>query len=380
EQKLGAEFTAKTGLPRLDIDADNILWPRTLDMNDRALRHLTIGQGGAADGVERSDRFVITAASELMAILALASDLKDLRQRIGRIQLARDIHGEPITAEQLEVAGAMTVLLKDAMQPTLMQTTEQTPVLVHAGPFANIAHGNSSVIADRIALGLTDYVVTEAGFGSDMGLEKFFNIKSRQSGITPACVVLVATVRGLKANSGLLDIRPGQPLPASLQGEDLPTLKQGCANLAWHIRNARRYGVPVVVAINRFPTDSEAELALLAHEAQQAGACGAAISNAFTQGGAGARELARAVVAACEQPGKVKLLYPDEMSLDGKLATLVECGYGGRGVQLSDRARQQLAQLSAEGWDHLPICVAKTPLSISHDPALKGVPTDFEVP
>ncbi|WP_421258135.1 formate--tetrahydrofolate ligase [Aeromonas sp. 600886] len=380
EQKLGAEFTAKTGLPRLDIDADNILWPRTLDMNDRALRHLTIGQGGAADGVERSDRFVITAASELMAILALASDLKDLRQRIGRIQLARDIHGKPITAEQLEVAGAMTVLLKDALQPTLMQTTEQTPVLVHAGPFANIAHGNSSVIADRIALGLTDYVVTEAGFGSDMGLEKFFNIKSRQSGITPACVVLVATVRGLKANSGLLDIRPGQPLPASLQGEDLPTLKQGCANLAWHIRNARRYGGPVVVAINRFPTDSEAELALLAHEAQQAGACGAAISNAFTQGGAGASELARAVVTACEQPGKVKLLYPDEASLDAKLATLVECGYGGRGVQLSDKARQQLAQLSAEGWDHLPICVAKTPLSISHDPALKGVPTDFEVP
>lgn len=192
ERKLGDQFTAKTGLPRLDIDADNILWPRTLDMNDRALRHLTIGQGGAADGVERQDRFVITAASELMAILALASDLKDLRQRIGRIQLARDIHGEPITAEQLEVAGAMTVLLKDALQPTLMQTTEQTPVLVHAGPFANIAHGNSSVIADRIALGLTDYVVTEAGFGSDMGLEKFFNIKSRQSGITPACVVLTS--------------------------------------------------------------------------------------------------------------------------------------------------------------------------------------------
>ncbi|MBP4040636.1 formate--tetrahydrofolate ligase [Aeromonas sp. SrichE-2G] len=380
EQKLGDQFTARTGLNRLDIDPANILWPRTLDMNDRALRHLTIGQGDPADGVERPDRFVITAASELMAILALASDLKDLRARIGRIQLALDLHGNPVTAEQLEVAGAMTVLLKDALQPTLMQTTEQTPVLVHAGPFANIAHGNSSVIADRMALGLADYVVTEAGFGSDMGLEKFFNIKGRQSGLAPACVVLVATVRGLKANSGLLDIRPGQPLPESLLGEDLATLRQGCANLAWHIANARRYGVPVVVAINRFPTDSEAELALLAQEARQAGAQGVALSQAFTQGGAGAAELARAVVSACAQPSEPRLLYPDEMSLAAKLATLVECGYGGRGATLSDKARQQLARLSAAGWDHLPICMAKTPLSISHDPARKGVPTDFEVP
>ncbi|MGP6247514.1 formate--tetrahydrofolate ligase [Aeromonas salmonicida subsp. salmonicida] len=380
ETKLGTEFTARTGLARLDIDPANILWPRTLDMNERALRHLTIGQGAAADGVERQDRFVITAASELMAILALASDLKDLRARIGRIQLALDSQGQPITAEQLEVAGAMTVLLKDALQPTLMQTTEQTPVLVHAGPFANIAHGNSSVIADRMALQLTDYVVTEAGFGSDMGLEKFFNIKHRQSGITPACVVLVATVRGLKANSGLLDIRPGQPLPASLLGEDLPTLEKGCANLAWHIHNARRYGLPVVVAVNSFPTDSKAELDLLMREARQAGACGAAISTAFVEGGAGASELARAVVAACEMPSQIQLLYPDEMSLCAKLATLVECGYGGRGVILSDKAHRQLAALSAAGWDHLPICVAKTPLSISHDPARKGVPTDFEVP
>ncbi|MGX5835446.1 formate--tetrahydrofolate ligase [Aeromonas piscicola] len=380
ETKLGSQFTARTGLARLDIDPANILWPRTLDMNDRALRHLTIGQGAAADGVERQDRFVITAASELMAILALANDLKDLRERIGRIQLALDSQGNPITAEQLEVAGAMTVLLKDALQPTLMQTTEQTPVLVHAGPFANIAHGNSSVIADRMALQLTDYVVTEAGFGSDMGLEKFFNIKHRQSGITPACVVLVATVRGLKANSGLLDIRPGQPLPKNLLGEDLPTLEKGCANLAWHINNARRYGVPVVVAVNRFPTDSQAELDLLMREARQAGACGTAISNAFTQGGEGASELARAVVAACEMPSQIQLLYPDEMSLCAKLATLVECGYGGRGILLSDKARRQLAALSAAGWDHLPICVAKTPLSISHDPARKGVPTDFEVP
>lgn len=380
EQQLGDAFAPRTGLARLDIDPANILWPRTLDMNDRALRHLAIGQGGPADGVERQDRFVITAASELMAILALASDLKDLRARIGRIQLALDVRGNPITAEQLEVAGAMTVLLKEALQPTLMQTTEQTPVLVHAGPFANIAHGNSSVIADRMALNLTDYVVTEAGFGSDMGLEKFFNIKHRQSGITPSCVVLVATVRSLKANSGLLDIRPGQPLPASLQDEDLPTLRQGCANLVWHIQNARRYGVPVVVAINRFPSDSPAELALLEEEARRAGACGVALSEAFARGGAGAASLARAVVDACAQPSEVRLLYPDAMSLEAKLATLVECGYGGRGVRLSERAKDQLAALSKAGWDPLPVCMAKTPLSLSHDPALKGVPTDFEVP
>ena len=383
EARLGADFTASTGLARLDIDPANILWPRALDINDRALRHLTIGQGDPQDGVTRPDRFVITAASELMAILALASDLKDLRQRIGRIQLALDTRGQPITAEQLEVAGAMTVLLKEALKPTLMQTTEQTPVLVHAGPFANIAHGNSSVIADRIALHLADYVVTEAGFGSDMGLEKFFNIKCRQSGLAADAVVLVATVRGLKANSGLLDIRPGQPLPASLEQEDLPTLTLGCANLVWHIDNARRYGVPVVVALNRFPSDSEAELTMVLAAARHAGA-EAAISDAFSQGGPGASALAKVLVATCERAGpalaKAQRLYPDALPLAAKLATLVECGYGGRGVRLSDRARQQLAALSAAGWDHLPVCIAKTPLSLSHDPARKGVPTDFELP
>ncbi|MFM4704439.1 formate--tetrahydrofolate ligase [Aeromonas bivalvium] len=383
ETRLGAEFSARTGLPRLDIDPANILWPRALDINDRALRHLTLGQGDPADGVSRADRFVITAASELMAILALASDLRDLRARIGRTQLALDTRGQPITAEQLEVAGAMTVLLKEALKPTLMQTTEQTPVLVHTGPFANIAHGNSSVIADRLALHLADYVVTEAGFGSDMGLEKFFNIKCRQSGLAADAVVLVATVRGLKANSGLLDIRPGQPLPACLAQEDLPTLKQGCANLVWHIDNARRYGVPVVVALNRFPSDSEAELAMVLAAARDAGA-EAAISDAFSQGGSGAGTLAKTLVAACERAGRgqanAQRLYPDALPLAAKLATLVECGYGGRGVALSDRARQQLAALSAAGWDHLPVCIAKTPLSLSHDPARKGVPTDFEVP
>ncbi|MGY4026347.1 formate--tetrahydrofolate ligase [Aeromonas rivuli] len=383
ERRLGDQFTATTGLARLEIDPARILWPRTLDINDRALRHITVGLGGELDGVPRSDSFVITAASELMAILALARDLRDLRARIGRIQLALNDQGQPITAEQLEVAGAMTVLLKEALKPTLMQTTEQTPVLVHAGPFANIAHGNSSVIADRLALHLADYVVTEAGFGSDMGLEKFFNIKCRQSGLAADAVVLVATVRGLKANSGEVNLVPGQPLPASLQQEDLPTLQLGCANLVWHIHNARRYGVPVVVALNRFPSDSEAELEMVLAAARAAGA-EAALSQAFTQGGAGATELARAVVNACHQTrlptSESQRLYPDSLPLAAKLATLVECGYGGRGIQLSEQAKAQLAALSAAGWDHLPVCIAKTPLSLSHDPALKGVPTDFELP
>ena len=308
---------------------------------------------------------------ELMAILALARDLRDLRARIGRIQLALDQRGKPITAEQLEVAGAVTVLLKDALKPTLMQTTEQT--LCWSTPaLANIAHGNSSVIADRMALGLADYVVTEAGFGSDMGLEKFFNIKYRQSGLAPPawcwwprCAASRPTAAC--STSG----RASRCRPACKGRSAHPD--SGCANLAWHIHNARRCRVPVVVAINRFPTDSDAGLALLEAAARQAGACGVALSRAFTDGGAGAADLAHAVVAACKQPSEVRLLYPDEMSLAAKLATLVECGYGGRGITLSDKARasnwpdsRQRARITC------PSRMAKTPLSISHDPARKG--------
>ncbi|MFL9591564.1 formate--tetrahydrofolate ligase [Aeromonas schubertii] len=377
ERRLGEAFTERTGLTRLNIA--RILWPRAMDINDRALRHITLGQGGAADGVEREGSFVITAASELMAVLALASSLQDLRARIGRIRLAESEEGHPITAEDLEVAGAMTVLLKEALAPTLMQTTEQTPVLVHAGPFANIAHGNSSVIADQIALRHCDYGVTEAGFGSDMGLEKFFNIKGRQSGLFPACVVLVATLRGIKANSGACRITPGQPLPAALTEPSLPLLRQGFDNLAWHIQNARRYGVPVVVAINRFPQDGEEELNWLSDRIAECGAT-AALSDAFAKGGAGACDLAQAVVKACSRPSHPTLLYPSEMPLVEKLATLAECGYGAAGVALSEMARAQLERLSAEGLDHLPLCMAKTPLSISHDPALKGAPKGFTLP
>ena len=378
EQRLGETFTERTGLPRLNIG--QILWPRAMDINDRALRHITLGQGGAADGVEREGGFVITAASELMAVLALASSLGDLRSRIGRIRLALSVEGHPITAEDLEVAGAMTVLLKEALAPTLMQTTEQTPVLVHAGPFANIAHGNSSVIADRIALRHGDYAVTEAGFGSDMGLEKFFNIKGRQSGLFPSCIVLVATLRGIKANSGAIRLAPGQPLPSALTEPSLPLLRQGFDNLAWHIQNARRYGVPVVVAINRFPQDEQSELDWVMARVTESGADGVALSDAFSLGGQGAVALADAVVLAAARPASPTLLYPSEMSLRDKLATLAECGYGAAGVALSDTARAQLERLSAEGLDHLPLCMAKTPLSISHDPTLKGAPRGFTLP
>ncbi|MGL5287557.1 MAG: formate--tetrahydrofolate ligase [Aeromonas sp.] len=378
EQKLGEAFTERTGLARLEIA--RILWPRAMDMNDRALRHVTIGQGGAEDGVERAEHFVITAASELMAILALATDLQDLRQRIGRIRLAERVDGSLITADDLEVAGAMTVLLKEALAPTLLQTTEQTPVLVHAGPFANIAHGNSSVIADRIALRHADYVVTEAGFGSDMGLEKFFNIKQRQSGLQPSCVVLVATVRGIKANSGAFSFKPGQPLPTSLTEPNAELLAKGCENLCWHIANARRYGVPVVVALNRFPDDTADELDEVLFIARRHGAIAATVSEAFARGGEGAAELARAVVDACQLPGEVTELYPDNATLMEKLETIARVGYGAAGVTLSEQATTELAKLEREGLSHLPLCMAKTPLSISHDPMLKGVPSGFTLP
>ncbi|MDR0806696.1 MAG: formate--tetrahydrofolate ligase [Enterobacteriaceae bacterium] len=378
EQRLGEKFTEQTGLPRLNIDANRILWKRVIDHNDRALRRITVGVGGGVNGVERADGFEITAASELMAILALSENLKDMRQRIARIILAHDEQGNPITAEQLEVAGAMTVLMKDAIQPTLMQTSENTPVLIHAGPFANIAHGNSSVIADRIALQQADYVVTEAGFGSDMGMEKFFNIKCRQSGIKPSCVVLVATLRSLKANSGKFDIKPGQSLPAEISESNVALLAQGCENLGWHIANAKRYGLPVIIAINRFPTDSEEELDYLRKFALSCGAEGAEVSEAFIAGGAGTEKLAKLVIAACEKQSDVKLLYPDNLPLIDKVQTLVNT-YGAKELILTDEARQQLAELQASGFGHLPLCIAKTPLSISADPALKNVPKDFTV-
>lgn len=378
EERLGDEFTAKTGLPRLNFDKDRIIWKRVIDHNDRALRHVTVGLGGGVNGIERRDGFEITAASELMAILALANDLHDMRQRIGKIILGYNSEGGVITAEDLEVAGAMTVLLKEAIHPNLMQTIENMPVLIHAGPFANIAHGNSSVIADRVALPLADYVITEAGFGSDMGMEKFFNIKYRQSGIAPSCIVLVATVRSLKSNSGKYNIKPGQPIPKEISESNVELLEIGAANLAWHIQNAKSYGMPVIVAINRFPHDSDEELAFLQQYALHHGAFACEVSEVFTKGGKGAEKLARHVVNACEQKSEIKLPYQSDDKLMVKIEKIAK-KYGAKKINLSEQAKKDIQDIENLQLDHLPLCVAKTPMSISADPALKNVPIDFDI-
>ena len=378
EERLGEKFTEQTKLPRLNIDKNRIVWKRVIDHNDRALRRINVGVGGGVNGVEREDGFEISAASELMAILALATDLHDMRQRIGRIILAYDMDGKPITADQLEVAGAMTVLLKDAINPNLMQTVEQTPVLIHAGPFANIAHGNSSVLADKVGLQLADYVVTEAGFGSDMGMEKFFNIKYRQTGVAPSCIVLVATVRSLKSNSGRFNIKPGQPLPAQVTECNVELLAEGSANLGWHIQNAKSYGLPVIVAINRFPYDHEEELDFVRQYALEHGAFACEVSDAFTQGGSGTQKLAQHVIAACAEKNQVVLPYADDMPLADKIQTMAK-KYGARQANLSAQALQNVAEIKQLQLDHLPLCMVKTPMSISADPNLKNVPTDFDV-
>ena len=382
EVKQGDNFTAKTGLPFLNIDPERIVWNRVVDMNDRTLRRVTIGinaPGSDANGLLRNSGFDITAASELMAILALASSLKDLRARVGKVVLAYSRDGKPVTADDIQVAGAMTAVLRDAAAPTLMQSLEGVPTLVHAGPFANIAHGNSSVIADKIALGLADVVVTEGGFGSDMGFEKACNIKARAADIAPDAAVIVATLRGLKANSGKYDLRPGQALPASIFEPDSEALAMGFANLEWHIDNVQRYGVPAVVALNRFSQDTDEELNWLKGRVEALGAR-IAVSEAFTKGGEGATELAEQVMIALQAPANFTYLYDTEQPIEAKLLTLAEVGYGGRSIVLSDEARADIANLEALGFGNLPICMAKTPLSISHDPALKAVPKDFDLP
>ncbi|MBW3163967.1 formate--tetrahydrofolate ligase [Ferrimonas balearica] len=382
EQRHGEKFEAKTGLPNLNIDPERVVWDRVVDMNDRTLRRVTIGlnaPGSTANGLERESGFDITAASELMAILALANDLADLRARLGKVVLAYSHDGKPVTAEDIQVAGAMAAILRDAAQPTLMQTLEGVPTLVHAGPFANIAHGNSSIIADRMALRLADVVVTEGGFGSDMGFEKACNIKARAAGKGPDAAVVVATLRGLKANSGQYDLRPGQALPQAIFEPDAAALEAGFANLKWHIENVQRYGVPAVVALNRFPQDTDEELAWLKGQVEALGAR-VAISEAFAKGGAGATALAHQVMDALAQPADFQFLYEAEQSIEAKLLTMAEAGYGGNGIELSDKARADIARLEALGFGHLPVCMAKTPLSISHDPALKGAPSDFVVP
>lgn len=373
EARLGkAEFEAQSGQAFLDIDPSEIRWHRVVDHNDRCLRQIQVGLGDN-NGPEYASSFDITAASELMAILALSHNLADMRVRIGRLVLALNTQGQVITAEDLGVAGAMTAIMADAIKPTLMQTLNGSPCLIHAGPFANIAHGNSSIIADDIALRLADFVVTEAGFGSDMGFEKFCNIKVRQSGQVPAAAVLVTTLKALKANSGLVS-------ESDINLPDQARLEAGFANLNWHINNVARYGIPVVVAINRFATDTDAELQWLTEAVNASRAFGCEVSDAFSQGEAGAVALAQTVVRAAETESQFKLLYSDEASLEAKLSTLAEVGYGAAGVSLSIEAKQQAQQLTVLGYGHLPLCMAKTPLSISHDPSLKGVPQDFEIP
>ncbi len=368
---------------RLDIDPDTITWRRVVDCNDRMLRGITVGEGAAEKGFSRETGFDITVASEIMAILALATDLPDMRERLGRMVIGLNRAGEPVTADDIGIGGALTVLMKEAIKPTLMQTLEGTPAFVHAGPFANIAHGNSSIVADQIALklvGQDGYVITEAGFGADIGMEKFFNIKCRYSGLIPNCVVLVATVRALKTHGGGPKVTPGQPLDPAYLEENLELLEEGCSNLRAHIVNARQFGVPVVVAINRFYTDTDAELELIRQQALAAGADDAVVSDHWTYGGAGAADLGRAVVAVCEKPSNFQFLYPLELSIKEKIEAIAQKMYHAAAVEYSPKAEEQIAAYTAAGFDRLPICMAKTHLSISHDPALKGAPSGFTVP
>ena len=364
----------------LDIDPYTISWSRVVDVSDRALRNIIIGLGSKMDGVPRQSGFDITVASEIMAILALTTGLKDIRERLGRIVVGLNNDKKPVTAEDLRCAGAMTVLMKDAIKPTLMQTLENTPVLVHAGPFANIAHGNSSIIADQIAVKLSDYVVTESGFGADIGAEKFMDIKCRISGLKPDAVVLAATVRALKMHSGKYTVVPGKPLEEGLIRENIPDLEEGGCNLKKQIENMKLFGIPVVVAINRFTTDTDKEVEAVRKIALDAGAFDAVESNVWANGGKGGEDLARAVVKAAEEPSEFKFLYPLDISIKEKIETIATKIYGADGVEYTPLANRQIKTFTDLGYDKLPLCMAKTHLSLSHDPKLKGVPTGFKVP
>jgi formate--tetrahydrofolate ligase len=365
----------------LGIDPHGVLWPRVVDISDRALRHVIIGLGGREDGIPRETEFVITVGSEVMAVLALATDLFDLRARLGRIVLATRADGTAVTAEDLGVAGSMTVLLRDAIKPNLLQTLEGGPAFVHAGPFANIAHGNNSIIADRLALATNEIVCTEAGFGADMGAEKFFDIKCRASGLKPDAAVVVATVRALKMHGGVGKIVAGKPLDPALLEENVDAVRNGSQNLAKQIENVSLYGVPSVVAINSFPTDTPGEVEAIREVALAAGAKDAVVATHFVDGGKGAAALAEAVWAACEEGGgQFQLLYPDDMPLAEKIETIATKVYGADGVEFLPAARKSLAQFEQLGYGRLPVCMAKTQYSLSHDAALKNRPTGFTVP
>ena len=366
---------------RLDIDPETITWRRIVDTNDRHLREIEIGLGPKEGGHSRKTGFDIAVASEIMAILALTSSLADMRERFGMAVVATSKAGDPVTMDDLGVSGAVTVLMKDAIKPTLMQTVEGTPVFVHAGPFANIAHGNSSIIADKIALKLADYVLTESGFGADIGMEKFFDIKCRYSGLVPDVVVLVATVRALKMHGGGPKVTAGAPLDSAYVTENLELLEKGLCNLEVHIENALKFGITTVVAVNSFKDDTEAEVEMVREAAMKAGAYNAVVTRHWMEGGKGAVDLAKAVVEACEQPSDFKFLYPLKgTSIKEKIEIICKEIYGADGVTYEPLAEKKVELYTKLGFDELPMCMAKTHLSMSHDGTLKGRPTGFTVP
>jgi formyltetrahydrofolate synthetase len=364
---------------RLNIDPANVTWRRVVDVNDRFLREVMVGLGKDEAGFEHKSGYDITVASEIMAILALTTDLADMRVRLGAMVVATDMNGAAVTAEDLGVSGALTVLMKDAIKPNLMQTLEGTPAIVHAGPFANIAHGQSSIIADKIALKLADYVVTESGFGADIGMEKFFDIKCRYSGLIPQVVVLVATVRALKMHGGGPKVIAGKPLAAEYTEENLELLKKGLPNMIQHIENALKYGVNVVVAVNSFANDTDAEVEVIRQAAISAGAMDAVVARHWMEGGKGAIALAEAVIKAAEQPTNFKFLYPLELTIKEKIETICREIYRADGVDYSPEAERKIELYTKLGFDKLPLCMAKTHLSFSTDAALKGAPRGFRV-
>uniref|UniRef100_A0A914QHT1 formate--tetrahydrofolate ligase n=1 Tax=Panagrolaimus davidi TaxID=227884 RepID=A0A914QHT1_9BILA len=380
----GLSSEQKVKFARLNIDPDTITFNRVMDTNDRYLRGIEIGLGKTEKGKTRKTEFMITVGSELMAILALANDLADLRQRISKISIGSDTNGNSVTVDDLGVTGAAAVLMKDTIKPNLMQTVEGTPVFVHAGPFANIAHGASSILADKIALKLVGpegFVVTEAGFGADIGMEKFFNIKCRYSGLTPHVVVLVATVRALKMHGGGPSVTAGAPLAKEYLTPNVDLLRAGCdSNLRKQIENALKFNVPVVVCVNKFASDSPEELELVKSKANEFGATGV-ISNHWALGGKGAEDLAKAVVEVSEKKkSDFKFLYPLEETINKKIETIAKEIYGADGIELSELAQKKIDLYTRNGFDKLPICMAKTQLSLSHDPNLKGAPTGFTLP
>ncbi|MCY4081951.1 MAG: formate--tetrahydrofolate ligase [Caldilineaceae bacterium] len=363
----------------LEIDPYSIMWRRVLDVNDRGLRNIVSGLGAKSDGPQRQTGFDITAASEVMAILALTTGLEDMRARFGRVTVGRDRSRQPVTAEQLQAAGSMTVLMKEAIKPNIFQTLENSPALVHAGPFANIAHGNSSVLADLIGIKTSDYLITEAGFGADIGAEKFFNIKCRYSGLRPDAAVLVATVRALKSHTGRYRVVPGRPLPDDMLAENPDDVAEGAANLRRQIKNVRAHGVSPVVCVNCFASDFQSEIDVIGRVAEEEGARWA-VSTHWAEGGSGARELARAVVEAAEEPSEFRFLYELDQPLKAKMEKIATTIYGADGIEYSALANRQIRQYEQSGFGNLPICMAKTHLSLSHDPKLKGAPSGFTVP